>query len=110
MAVLRHRLKRWPRNADGLSRYRHPGGYVINQRKRDWDLRGLTRGAAHQYSPLYWWEVKKLFAISKAPQNFDTLREARAWCDEQTAADNDPLIQAVRDVRALVHRDQEHAS
>lgn len=86
--VLRHPLKRWPPNEDGLPRYRHPGGYVINKRRRSWSLRGYTQGAHHQWSPLYWYEVKRVAGPRMSPttQEFDTLREARAWCDARTNA------------------------
>lgn len=82
-------LRRWPRTDDGLSRYRHPHRYVIYREKRDWNLGGITRGAQHQWSPMYWWTVKPLFGSRsrRVLKYFDTLREARRWCDEHLPPD-----------------------
>src|SRR6185295_17563846 len=82
-------LRRWPKTDDGLSRYRHPHRYVISRKKRDWNLGGITRGAQHQWSPMYWWEVKPLFGprSRRVTHDFDTLREAREWCDAHPPPD-----------------------
>jgi hypothetical protein len=81
-------LKRLPSYFnDDLPWYRHPNGWGIRKCKRDWSLRGFgERGIAGidtTASPLYWYEA---YAWGRRPrvivESFNTLREARAWCDE----------------------------
>lgn len=69
---------------DGQTRYRHRNGQSIKREKRDWTTRGMTRGAAHQAAPLYYWTVYTGAAAStkRAVHYADTLAEAAAWCDE----------------------------
>lgn len=95
-------LTRLPATPFGLSCYFHPNGYVIECQKRGWSERGRPTGRHHDPPPaLYTWTVynhialrrsmlegrppKFLAATSDKPQpggrDFDTLREARAWCD-----------------------------
>jgi hypothetical protein len=87
----------------GDSTYLHPHGYVIERQRRTWNERvGRMRGQADTPPPLFWWTVS--FHVAKRasmvegrpaaflslvsekrenrPQDFDTLRDARAWCDE----------------------------
>ena len=72
------------RGEDGDWRYWHSNGWVIYRETRDWDLRGLTRGASHQWQPKHWWEVKRKASNSRRRETFSTLAAAKAWCDEHT--------------------------
>lgn len=98
LSRIKRPLTRLPRDDEGHSRYFHPHGYVIVQDHRDWNLRGLTRGAQHQWAPKVWWEVYEHVALTReAAERYRpwvylpkgrrgdshlTLRDARAWCDE----------------------------
>jgi hypothetical protein len=83
-ATDRLKLKRVKSFYDDEPRYWHPNGWVIYRCTRDWSLRGMTRGASHQWSPKHWWEVKLKASTSRRREQFDTLRDARAWCDEHS--------------------------
>lgn len=79
------KLTRRPR-FDGvdLPAYRHPNGWRIFKQKRDWSLRGMTRGASYsQASPMFWYEVYPTTGRRwQWPlESFDRLRDARVWCD-----------------------------
>lgn len=104
MPVLRHSLERLSPSVDGLSRYLHPHGYVIEHTRRSWSERGRPTGrSGHDpASPLYWWTVWNHLArrrpdfderpdafraaVSDKPlpsgREFPTLADAREWCDE----------------------------
>lgn len=80
-----------PRGLEGESRYRHPAGYLIVSARRTWSERvGAMRGQAGSI-PLTWWEVYRWHSkvreeaqpIGRRLLECETLREARAWCDEQ---------------------------
>lgn len=92
------RLRRLPRDEDGQPRYLHPYGYVIVRYRRSWSERGREPGrTGHDPAPpLYWWEVYEHVSSSADLDRFhpqahkgrtraaaETLREARAWCDER---------------------------
>ena len=66
--------------------YVHPAGFVIRKWKRTWSERvGAMRGASLA-SPLVAWEIHRKGVHPRRVINaFETLREARAWCDEQAA-------------------------
>lgn len=73
------KLTRRPRfDGSDLPAWSHPNGWNIRKTRRDWSLRGYTRGAAHQWQPLEWYEV---FHRSVHVETFTLLREAREWCD-----------------------------
>lgn len=84
MTVSAERQKIWSIPTDRyLRKYGHPNGWTIVQDERDWNLGGITRGAQHQWSPKRWWEVQRRGDRNHRPvETFATLREARAWCDE----------------------------
>lgn len=92
--AIRKPLRRLPRDDEGHSRYLHPGGYVITQAHREWNHDRVPGGYVGSNDPKWWWEVYKhasgsadLGAFhpwahsSYGVETFDTLREARAWCD-----------------------------
>jgi hypothetical protein len=72
--------------------YGHENGWRIRRQVRDWSLRGFPRGAlgaTEATAPKIWWEISLLnVRSSRASSVHDalTLREARAWCDENTPA------------------------
>jgi hypothetical protein len=74
---------------DLLSKYGHPNGWRIIQRERDYSLRGFPRGAiggTEHTAPKRWWEVYRAHSRrARTVETFRTLREARAWCDENKA-------------------------
>lgn len=90
-----------PRTDEGHSRYLHPNGYVIEYGQRTWSERvGAMRGASLA-SPYRWWSVYEHLGTAAdletryvpgaySPRSrwsdFDTLREARQWCDERPRA------------------------
>lgn len=89
-------LKRLPADDDigSGSRYLHPNGYVICQRRRTWSEQvGAVRGQATA-GPLTWWEIyphastslTHRFKDTAHRRNYaataDTLRDARHWCDK----------------------------
>lgn len=97
----RSTLTRLPAGIDG-SRYLHPNGYIIERQRRTWSERtGRINGQADHPPPMHWWSVYNHIArrrsmlagrpaaflglASVRPQpggrDFDTLRDARAWCD-----------------------------
>lgn len=97
---IRRQLTRLPRNDEGEPRYFHPHGYVIEKQRRTWSERvGAMRGQAGTI-PLRWWTVHHHIAKRRAmlegrpdlfltvvserygTRDFDTLGDARAWCDE----------------------------
>ena len=55
-----------------------PGWFYI-KRRRDWSLRGYTRGAQHQWSPLTWWEARYRGKVKFEEQRLaDAVAKARA--------------------------------
>lgn len=101
-AKTRQRLRRLEPDF-GMSRYLHPHGYLIIREKRTWSERtGRVNGQADWAPPMYWWRVhhhaakrRSMFDNPKfgpglllresethPSRDFDTLGEARAWCDE----------------------------
>jgi hypothetical protein len=104
-SALRKPLTRLSREEWEGPRYFHPNGYVIERERRTWSERGREPGRHHDPPPaLYWWSVYNhvglrrsilagkgpgfLGCVSDRPQphgrDFDTLREARSWCDEHS--------------------------
>lgn len=97
MVAERRALKRLPADeTPGCgSRYFHPHGYVICQRKRTWSERvGAMRGA-NIAGALVWWEIHPHVSACGDTERFllfahrssyvataDTLRSARQWCDD----------------------------
>lgn len=73
------KLTRKARTSDGGTRYWHPHGYYIRQLIRDWDARGYRSSAGNPTSKVSW-EIRDGFSSRPGPV-FDTLREAREWCD-----------------------------
>ena len=99
----RRKLEHLSTDPDGTTRYLHPHGYVIERQRRTWSERtGRIQGSADWPAPLIWWTVffhiaKRASMLEGRPaafrewisekhaadaQDFDTLRGARAWCDE----------------------------
>lgn len=63
-----------PHYADDLA----PGWFYI-QRRRDWSLRGYTRGAQHQAAWLTWWEARRNGKVRFAEEHLaDVVAQARA--------------------------------
>lgn len=97
LLVKRRPLKRLPRDEEGSSQYLHPNGYVIVAARRTWSERvGAMRGQAGGV-PLTWWAVYNhaghtsdaiprlhpwAYSAQAHRSDHDTLRAARAWCDE----------------------------
>lgn len=73
-------LRRVRNKRDGTTLfYLHPNGWRIKRAERDWDARGL---GGMTVGPKVYWEVKKRSSKSRRTWTFNTLREARKWCDD----------------------------
>lgn len=78
------KLTRLPRDIDGMSVYRHLGGFTIKRSRRNWSERNGNQVGGGV--PLEWWEVFVGETTDGHPaEETGTLREARIWCDNQYA-------------------------
>lgn len=69
--------------------YVHPNGWRIKAEERDWDARPFGAVQPGYAGPKRYWVVKARHTRGGRERTFDTLREARVWCDKNTPATMD---------------------